>query len=648
VKKLLLLILVLFYFQVNSQSLETDRAALIKFYNATNGSQWNNNTNWNSTISPCGWYGVICEGDRVANLNLFSNNLSGTIPPEIQNLPELNTLVLSNNKISGSIPEEIFNLSKLQYVSLEFNNLTGNISAELSKLQKLRELYISNNQLYGDIPGELLGMPSLTILNLQQNLLTGSISPDIGKAVSMQTLNLQSNQLSGDLPEEIGNLSDARAFFLQHNNFSGNIPSSIGKLSKLGQLNLSFNQFTGSLPPEFESLSQLFILNLSNNQLTGGVWPVLERLTALEELNITGNTLGGTIPGFLGNLRNLFRLHLGYIGVSGQIPVELGDISRLSQLHLFGNNLTGSIPNTIADLQRLNWLDISGNHLSGTIPDFPYMPVNGIFNIYWNKFSFNGMESNKTKLDIYAPQEALPFTVTGRTLSVDAGGTLSNNVYRWYKNNILVASNRGVNSFTVSDNGDYRVEIENDLLPGLTLFTDPYTFSANPLPVMLASFSAKKVEQGNLILWSTTMEINNAAFELERSCDAKNFETIAKRDGKGNSKFPVNYQFTDTIPLEENYYRLKQIDYDRTSTYSRIIHVQSVKSTLKVYPNPTHGDFILESSAIHEPATIYNLLGQKLLEKQGSKLHTFKTDAMNNGIYIIKVGNQSVKLVLEK
>jgi hypothetical protein len=179
------------------------------------------------------------------------------------------------------------------------------------------------------------------------------------------------------------------------------------------------------------------------------------------------------------------------------------------------------------------------------------------------------------------------------------------------------------------------------------LGTSSYTFTASPLPVTLAGFSAKKVDSRNLVQWSTTLETNNSGFELERSGDAKSFDLIAKLDGKGNSKNTNNYQFTDVSPLTESYYRLKQIDFDGTSTYSRIIHVRSELTPLKVYPNPAKGHFVLESPNPENPAIIYNLQGKKLLEKSGANVQTFKTDQMASGTYIIQVGTQSVKLVLE-
>ena len=65
---------------ISGLNLETDKEALIAFYNSTNGAQWTmllNNRNW-LTDAPVGeWYGVTVEGGRVVKLELENNNLQG-------------------------------------------------------------------------------------------------------------------------------------------------------------------------------------------------------------------------------------------------------------------------------------------------------------------------------------------------------------------------------------------------------------------------------------------------------------------------------------------------------------------------------------------------------------------------------------------
>ena len=71
-------------------SSETDREALVAFYNATGGPNWNNNNNWLSDVPIGEWSDVTTDGNgRVTGLLLGSNQLSGEIPPELGNLANL-------------------------------------------------------------------------------------------------------------------------------------------------------------------------------------------------------------------------------------------------------------------------------------------------------------------------------------------------------------------------------------------------------------------------------------------------------------------------------------------------------------------------------------------------------------------------------
>ena len=138
----------------------TDRAILAAFYNATNGNDWTDNTNWLSDAPIDQWYGVAIDASgRVQSLRLRGNGLS------------------------GMIPEELGRLSNLRQLSLSDNRLTGEIPAELGGLPRLASLELSNNRLSGQIPRELAGLSgSLTGLDLQGNQLTGCI-PDGLRAV---------------------------------------------------------------------------------------------------------------------------------------------------------------------------------------------------------------------------------------------------------------------------------------------------------------------------------------------------------------------------------------------------------------------------------------------------------------------------------
>ena len=189
--------------------------ALVAFYNATDGPNWKDNTNW-LTDAPLGdWAGVSANtitvngrvvGECVTQLRLRWNRLKGEIPAELGSLFSLAELDLATNQLSGEIPAELGGLPNLRRLDLANNQLSGEIPVELGGLPSLERLDLANNQLSGEIPAELGGLPSLERLDLANNQLSGEIPAELGGLPSLERLDLANNQLSGEIPAELGNV----------------------------------------------------------------------------------------------------------------------------------------------------------------------------------------------------------------------------------------------------------------------------------------------------------------------------------------------------------------------------------------------------------------------------------------------------------
>ena len=115
----------------------TCREALITFYFATGGSEWEHNTNWRrSDTSLAQWFGVTTDDDgRVTAIDLSGNKLVGALPARIGNLMHLEKLDLSGNELAGSIPPELRNLANLSTLYLGGNRLTGCVPASLREIE---------------------------------------------------------------------------------------------------------------------------------------------------------------------------------------------------------------------------------------------------------------------------------------------------------------------------------------------------------------------------------------------------------------------------------------------------------------------------------------------------------------------------------
>ncbi|KAK8698760.1 hypothetical protein V6N13_114867 [Hibiscus sabdariffa] len=98
---------------------------------------------WDPTlINPCTWRNITCNSDNsVTRVDLGNANLSGQLVPELGQLSNLQYLELYSNNISGTIPERLNN-----------NSLTGQIPTSLTAIDTLQVLDLSNNKLVGDIP----------------------------------------------------------------------------------------------------------------------------------------------------------------------------------------------------------------------------------------------------------------------------------------------------------------------------------------------------------------------------------------------------------------------------------------------------------------------------------------------------------------
>ncbi|XP_021744192.1 probable LRR receptor-like serine/threonine-protein kinase At1g67720 isoform X1 [Chenopodium quinoa] len=108
--------------------------------------------------TPTRWEWVLCSSTaprRITAIHLSQRNLTGVIPPEIQNMDALTELWLDGNSFTGPIPD-ISNLLNLKIVHLENNRLNGFLPSYLSSLPSLQELYIQNNYFSGKIPPALL------------------------------------------------------------------------------------------------------------------------------------------------------------------------------------------------------------------------------------------------------------------------------------------------------------------------------------------------------------------------------------------------------------------------------------------------------------------------------------------------------------
>jgi hypothetical protein len=178
-----------------------------------------------------------------------------------------------------------------------------------------------------------------------------------------------------------------------------------------------------------------------------------------------------------------------------------------------------------------------------------------------------------------------------------------------------------------------------------------------PLSVSFTHIEAAKRDNASLITWGTALEMNNVGFYVERSNDGKTFLPIGFQNSKatnGNSNSAIEYSFTDTKPFAgTNYYRLKQMDKDGKSDYSKIVSVAFDNAQhVKVYPNPATNMVTVEAALV-KAIELYNILGQtvNVPVTYGSSSHNINTSALAKGTYTLRIvtdnGTTTQKLILQ-
>lgn len=179
-----------------------------------------------------------------------------------------------------------------------------------------------------------------------------------------------------------------------------------------------------------------------------------------------------------------------------------------------------------------------------------------------------------------------------------------------------------------------------------------FSSTANPLPIELVSFDGIVVSSMVQLNWVTATEINNDYFLVERSNDAINFNEVGIV--KANNTLQTStYQLYDKQPYNGiGYYRLKQVDFNGSYTYSSIIAIK-VNNDLafSLYPNPIT---LLQSLVISIDKNYGSNVDVCIYDATGKRVHFQSVDLRNKlevvidnlnlaaGIYIVRLSNDNL------
>ncbi len=194
---------------------------------------------------------------------------------------------------------------------------------------------------------------------------------------------------------------------------------------------------------------------------------------------------------------------------------------------------------------------------------------------------------------------------------------------------------------------------ENQLINYKINGTLPRVLAVQALPVELVSFNAISSKNKVTLSWITATEENNSGFEIERrNFDDVNYWTKAGFiNGAGTTTLTQNYSFTDELEKPGKYvYRLKQVDYDGSFTFSNEISVEvtnpSSFSLTQNYPNPFNPSTKISFQLPNDSKVslkVFDMLGQEIATlidanmSAGSYTTDFDATGLNSGIYFYRM-----------
>jgi hypothetical protein len=222
----------------------------------------------------------------------------------------------------------------------------------------------------------------------------------------------------------------------------------------------------------------------------------------------------------------------------------------------------------------------------------------------------------------------------------------------------IVIDSVGANLQSFNDTGripnttyTYRVRAYNSA--SLSSYSNQVT-ATTIIPVELTSFTATVEKTKITLKWSTATELNNRGFEIERKL-FNEWVRLIFIEGNGTTTNSSDYSYIDDFSNSsykgQILYRLKQIDFDGTSTFSNVVS-SSVDFTVKEYsllnnfPNPFNPSTIISYQlpvASNVSLKIYNVVGEEVAtlvnmnQEAGLYQVNFNADNLGSGIYFYKL-----------
>jgi hypothetical protein len=179
------------------------------------------------------------------------------------------------------------------------------------------------------------------------------------------------------------------------------------------------------------------------------------------------------------------------------------------------------------------------------------------------------------------------------------------------------------------------------------------------LPSRFLDLSGRRVEDYNVVAWTTSHEVHSASFTLERSRNGQDFEPVGTVEGAGNEPQGKAYSLEDHgafAPL--TYYRIVQRDDNGSETLSDVIAVASVASTFAILQVQSVGEALdLRLQNMEGPQQVrielLDVFGKAIYSQTSSLdagMNQLRLDvgALTQGVYFVRVTDAQGKREVRK
>ena len=384
-----------------------DSLAMVSLYLSTNGDSWNRKSGW--LFDPLDqWEGLVIENDRLVEVALAANQLSGTLPADLVYAEQIRQFNIGENSLKGEVPDTYGKLINLTDFLAPNNELTGLPAFNLAS--GLEVLDVRENK--------------LQFADLELNLAIPQFLISPQKIVTDDTDTLVERLSNPELLIQISGANNQYQWFKNDEIIAGaNSPTLV--LQEVDFLN--------------EGLYRVDVTNTIVTGLTLQSGNLELRVSSLRRDSLALRTLYDSTAG------DNWSLDVNWLTapIREWDGVTVGD-ERVTAVDLSNGNVNGEVPRIVRDITSLKNFNLNNNQVQG-LPNMSQMPNLENLDVRSNLLNIDDIEINlPVEGFLFNPQRQIPVNQqllvanqgTDVLLSFNVSG--QNNEYEWYLNETFI------------------------------------------------------------------------------------------------------------------------------------------------------------------------------------------------------------------